>query len=102
MVADFLSSDWKLALWLLYLVLNELSMTPMYSAVSSVALYTTDSVRHLFCTGQAVLFLQEHSFSLVGSRLREYFLLVTKVDCLKCIMSLHFTPRRRGSAASNI
>ena len=64
MVADFLSSDWKLALWLLYLVLNELSVTPMYSAVSSVALYTTDSVRHLFCTGQAVLSLQEHSFSL--------------------------------------
>ena len=53
MVADFLSSDWKLALWLLYLVLNELSVTPMYSADSIVALYTTDSVRHLFCTGQA-------------------------------------------------
>ena len=40
MVADFLSSNWKLALWVLYLVLNELSVTPMYSAVSSVALYT--------------------------------------------------------------
>ena len=82
MVADFLSSDWKLALWLLYLVLNELSVTPMYSAVSSVALYTTDSVRHLFCTGQAVLSLQEHSFSLwLGLGSESIFLLCLAMMC---------------------
>ena len=64
MVVDFLSSVRKLVKWLLYLVLNELSVTPMYSAVLSVALCITVSVRHLFCTGQAVLSLHEHLFSL--------------------------------------
>ena len=62
----------------------------MYSDVSSVALYTTDSVRHLFCTGQAVLSLQEHSFSLWLVLVSEsIFLLCLAMMCLTLSVQLY-------------
>ena len=78
-VAPFLVSFLKLYVWLSYLVLNALSVRPMYSersAVSRVALYTTDSERHLLSTGQLALFLQLHLSLLSSSRssLRSFML----------------------------
>ena len=66
-VLFFFFSSLKEWLWLLYLVLKALSVTPIYSAwlplgQSRTALYTTLSSRHLFSTGQLSLFLQLQSF----------------------------------------
>ena len=62
----------KLDVWLRHLALKLVAVNPMYVSVTPsplliVAWYTTDSVKHLFCTGHSLAFLQSHSFLFTSS-----------------------------------
>ena len=67
-VDDLFRSSLKDDLCRLYLVLNALSVSPMYvscllvSVCVTVALYTMHSVRHFSLSGQSSLYLQLQTF----------------------------------------